>query len=548
MSTKDRKVVAAKDELQLMARLWETKIKNNMLAFVMTAFPWGEEGSPLARYSGPRKWQRKLCKIVSEHVLENERRIANGQLPKILKMAICSGRGIGKTAFLAWLCLWMMSTRMGSTTIVTANTEQQLLTRTWPELGRWHTLAINRHWFDRQAMSLKPAPWFKQALEDQMGIDSGYYYANATTWSEENPDAFVGAHNHLGECVIFDEASGIPRPMWTATEGFFTEPIADRYWFVFSNGRRNTGEFYECFHKNRDYWVHEAIDSRTVEDVDIEHLQSIIERYGEDSDEAAIEVKGLFPSQGDSQFIPRSLIMSAVHRDVRDDHSPLIMGIDPARKGRDKTVIRWRQGRNGRVLPPTKLVKCDNMEVVAHIRRLIAKHQPDAIACDVGQGTGIIDRLRELKYRVHEVAFGSKADDERFADRRTEMYHKMKEWLYFGCIDYDTDLIEDLAAPELGNDRRTDRPRLQSKEELRALGHASPDDADAFAVTFDIPMLKVKSKLQKSFQSQINSRSAVVKDYDPHRALYESDDLKNQSQSRREKEILRRLQHGYSSE
>ena len=62
---------------------------------------------------------------------------------------------------------------------------------------------------------------------------------------------------HLGArfgMVIFDEASGIPDSIWSVAAGFFTENILDRYWFAFSNPRRNTGYFFECFHAKRDFW------------------------------------------------------------------------------------------------------------------------------------------------------------------------------------------------------------------------------------------------------------------------------------------------------
>ncbi len=48
---------SAGDETTLMASLWSPRIKNDPLAFVMFAFPWGQQGTPLAKFTGPRKWQ-----------------------------------------------------------------------------------------------------------------------------------------------------------------------------------------------------------------------------------------------------------------------------------------------------------------------------------------------------------------------------------------------------------------------------------------------------------------------------------------------------------
>ena len=85
-------------------------------------------------------------------------------LPEMFRLAVASGRGIGKSALVAWIILWMLSTRLGATIIVTANTEQQLRSRTWAELGKWLTLSIHSHWFHKTATAIKPAQWFEKAL------------------------------------------------------------------------------------------------------------------------------------------------------------------------------------------------------------------------------------------------------------------------------------------------------------------------------------------------------------------------------------------------
>ena len=68
--------------------------------------------------------------------------------------------------------------------------------------------------------------------------------------------------------VIFDEASGIDDSIWSVTAGFFTENTPNRLWLAFSNPRRNTGYFYECFNSKRDFWTNKVVDARTVEGTD----------------------------------------------------------------------------------------------------------------------------------------------------------------------------------------------------------------------------------------------------------------------------------------
>lgn len=474
-----------------MASLWAPEITENPFAFVMFAFPWGKKGTPLEKFTGPRTWQKEEMLQIAAHVQENKRLMAQGKEPKVYKSATVSGRGSGKSTLVAWMNLWMMTCHRGSSSVTTANTEAQLKSKTWAELGKWHTLLVNSHWFEKSVMGLKPAPWFEEALKEQLKIDTGYYYANATLWSEENPDAFAGHHNMAGVLLIMDEASGIPQAIWGVSEGYFTEPTLHRYWLVFSNGRRNTGAFFECFHKFRKFWHRRHIDSRTVEGVALAVYAEIIEKYGEDSDEARVEVKGEFPRQGDKQFISRELVSCAVARETVDDlHAPLIMGVDVARFGDDCSVIRFRKGRNARVIPPVERMGFDNMELADLVASLINKYDPDAVCIDGGNGSGVIDRLKQRGYRVHEVLFGAKSRKPEYANFRTYIWAEMREWLAGGCIDGHDDLVTDLTAPEYKFQSNSDAMRLQTKEELKAAGFSSPDHGDALACTFAVQVAR----------------------------------------------------------
>lgn len=511
---------SAQQEQELMTELWNPTISEDPLAFVMFAFPWGKDGTPLANKSGPKKWQREELNNLKAHIHQNKIRIARGEQPEVYKFAMTSGRGPGKSALVAWLILFSMSTILGGSVVVTANTEDQLKDKTWAELGKWHTLAINNHWFEKTALSLRPAEWFGALLKKQLQIDTTYYYAKAQLWSEENPDAFAGLHNQYGILLIFDEASGIPAPIWKVSEGFFTDPVLHRYHFVFSNPRRNTGPFFECFHKLRSRWRLRQIDSREVEDTDKKVLNDIIADYGEDSDEARVEVKGQFPRQGDKQFISNDVISDAQTRvfelDVAgqkiDAWAPLIMGVDPARYGDDCSVIRFRQGRNGKVIPPVKLKGVDNMTLANHCAMLIQKYDPDAVCVDAGNGTGVIDRLRELKFKVHEVWFGGSSPEPEWANLRTYMWAQMRDWLRGAVIDEDPDLAVDLSAPEYRFMGTSDKISLESKEQLKSRGFASPDNADALACTFAV---KVASKnLKSSTQSEYQRKTRMAKDAD----------------------------------
>lgn len=477
--------VSAAQNMQIMTRMWDYRIREDLYKWVIYSFPWGQEKTPLAKYKGPRQWQIDELNRITECIHENRILIAKGSLPKIYNSATVSGRGPGKSALVSWLTLWNMSVNLGSTTILSANTEGQLKNKTFGEIGKWQTLCLSGHWFDRTTLTISPKEWFAKEIKKARAIDSTYYYANGVLWNADATDGFAGAHNENGMMVIFDEASGIPQSIWTVTEGFFTDISLYRFWFVFSNPRSNTGPFFECFHKNRSYWNTRQIDSRNVEGLDTNKLNEIVEKYGEDSDEARIEVKGEFPKQGDRQFISRGIVQDATHRVLErlDDYAALCMGVDPARYGDDSSVIRFRRGRDARSIPAIKMKGIDNMALANKCAQLIEDLKPDAVFIDKGSGTGVIDRLREMGYKIFEVDFGTASENEQYADHRTELWGQMRDWLGGAMLDDDPELRDDLVGPEYKFTKQ-EKLKLESKEDMKARGLSSPDNGDALAVTF----------------------------------------------------------------
>ncbi len=476
-----------KDEIKLMKAMLVPELALYPENFVDFVFPWGKTGTPLARKTGPRKWQRQELQQIGRHNYENMVRIENGDSPIPYNLAIASGRGPGKSALVAWLALWGMSTQIGSTTIVTANTESQLLSKTWPELGKWHTLAENGHWFVRSATTLKPSGWFGYSVKETLGIDIGYYYVQAQLWSEENPDAFAGAHNEHGMVLIMDEASGIPKPIWTVSEGFFTEPIYLRFWVAFSNPRRPQGEFYECFHKNRDFWNTRNIDSRDVEGTDKAIYQKIIDKNGEDSDEARVEVKGQFPRTGSNQLIGYATAVEASRRYMKIEDvagSAKILGVDVARYGDDKTVLFKRQGLIS--FEPAEFSKLDNMTIADIVAGEIERWGADAVMIDVGGGQGVIDRLRQLGWNVFEVDSGASAERKHlYLNKRIEMWDKMSDWLQSGgVIPNHQRLLDDLSTPTYKFTPTSNKKVLESVDSIKERNLPSPDFASALAFTF----------------------------------------------------------------
>lgn len=467
-----------------MSRLWAPTIKDDPLAFVLLTFPWGERGTPLEHFDGPRKWQRRILTDIRDHIRANSGRVDY----ETFRKAVASGRGIGKSALVSWLVIWMLTTRIGSTTIVSANSEAQLRSVTWAEITKWLAMSLNSHWFEIAATRIMPAKWLTEIVERDLKKGTRYWAVEGRLWSEENPDAYAGVHNFDGVMLIFDEASGIPDSIWSVADGFFTENTPHRFHLAFSNPRRNTGYFYETFHAKRAFWDTNNIDAREVEGTDKNLYQRIIDEYGPDSYQANVEVYGMFPSEGDDQFIPVNLVEDAMKRPkYRDQSAPIVLGVDPARFGSDATVIAVRQGRD--IIALKKHKGADTMEVVGHVIEAIEEYKPAMVCIDEGGlGAGVVDRLKEQRYKVRGVNFANKAQKQiMYGNKRAEMWGNMRDWLKTGCIPDDRILKSDLIGPMTKPDSKGTL-FLESKKDMKKRGLASPDAADAIALTFAFPI------------------------------------------------------------
>lgn len=497
-------IYKGEEEQRLMVELWSPQIADDLEAFVLYAFPWGVKNTPLAKFSGPRKWQREVLRDVTEHIKAQKGRVNFDTI----REAVSSGRGIGKSALVSWLVLWMLTTRIGGSVIISANSENQLRSVTWAELTKWAAMLINSHWWEISATKLVPAKWLTDLVEKDLKKGTRYWACEGKLWSEENPDSYAGVHNQDGMMLIFDESSGIPDPIWDVGAGFFTENTPDRYWFAFSNPRRNTGYFFETFHAKRAFWKSRSVDARTVEDTDKAIYDQIIAEYGEDSTQAKVEVYGEFPSAGEDQFIGSMLVDDAMKRPkYKDMTAPIILGVDPARGGADATVIAVRQGRD--IVAIKRYQGEDTMTIVGRVIEAIEEFKPMMTVIDEGGlGYGILDRLTEQRYKVRGVNFGNKAKHSiAFGNKRAEMWNDMRNWLKSASIPQDRQLKSDLTGP-------TKKPNssgtifLEGKKEMKARGLASPDAADAICVTFAFPVAHREYKENtRTLRSQ--DRSAV---------------------------------------
>jgi len=197
-------------------------------------------------------------------------------------------------------------------------------------------------------------------------------------------------------------------------------------------------------------------------------------------------------SAGSHKLIAHKIVRAAVQTALFGSSSPLIIGLDVARFGDDKTVFCLRRGR----LCSEFMVfsGLDNVEVANQATHYIRELKPARMFVDAGGvGGGVVDILldRGFKKIVRAVMFGSKAlNDDRYHNRRAEMWDELRQWLNSEPavkIPDNEGLCAELCTVNKKYDSRG-RLQLEEKDEIKKRLGRSPDMADALALTFAEPV------------------------------------------------------------
>lgn len=201
-------------------------------------------------------------------------------------------------------------------------------------------------------------------------------------------------------------------------------------------------------------------------------------------------IQEAFVTSGDS-LVKAEDIVRARNCTLKDKNAPLVIGVDPARKG-DRTVIAFRRGREIPIY--YSFTDMDEMRLVGIVANFIEKHRPVAVNIDVGLGYGTVDRLIELGYKmVNGIHFASKAyEPDIYCNKRAEMACTLAEWLAMENVNIPDDnaLHADLTSVPDIKHTSDGAIRLESKERIKEKYGKSPDIFDACMLTFAVPVAR----------------------------------------------------------
>lgn len=221
-------------------------------------------------------------------------------------------------------------------------------------------------------------------------------------------------------------------------------------------------------------------------------MKKIAERMKAENYEQWLHVWAGEPVQeGDTKLIGYPEVYRALETKIENSATvdlPLIIGVDIARFGNDKTAVARRVGRKAYKIQT--YAKLDVVQVANMIVGIIHDEHPAIVNIDVGGlGGGVYDILWHQGYGsvVQGVNFGERAQEsERYCNRRSEMWARLKDWLTaelpVSLVDCEG-LSEDLTAPNKNFDS-LGRLVLEPKDDIKKRLGRSTDVGDALALTF----------------------------------------------------------------
>lgn len=430
-------------------------------------------------------WQQTL-------VLFGIEKAIRGDIP--MRVSIVSGHGIGKTALLSWLILWFLYTHPYAKVASTSPSKEQMYDVLWSELKKW---------IDKMPDGVK-ASFSWETSHIRMVESPQEWFARAKTSSKENTEALAGVHGPAVMAAV-DEASGVEEPIFETMEGSLTDKFI--LVFLISNGTQNAGYFYDTHHKDNGRWQCYAFDALQSPRVTQESVDGWKDKYGEDSVQYAIRVKGKFPDEG--VMDDKGYVKLFSDKDIRfmphnNDHrfvGRVIGALDPGGEGQDLSAMAARdrltlmipyteKTSNSKSLAAKSVTLCDHL----YIDPIDYVIDAFGVGQDISMEIALITSQEKRPWRVTPVNTGEQCDDESdrelYVNKRAEGFYKMMLWTRSGgqFMELPTPEMTKKFKEELMSIRfkRTLNGRIQimDKVTMKKLGFQSPNMADAASMTF----------------------------------------------------------------
>ncbi len=351
------------------------------------------------------------------------------------------------------------------------------------------------------------------------GLGSGYRVG--TAGSAEIGRSMTNQYLHLSEYAFYKDAARISLGLLqTVAEMVDTEIIKestangvdnDFYsdWQEAKNGKSRYQAIFVPWYWQDEYCIEDAsfvpldderewLEQFSANGLKLGHLnwrRIKLQDFKGDYDQKCRKFRQEYPFTDDEAFLS-SITDTFINVDsvkkarktCVESTSNLVIGLDPARMGDDRTAIIRRRGRKAYSLETHYNI--DTMELAGIVKRIIEKECPRRVCVDcIGIGAGVVDRLHELGYTdiVEGVNVARRASQpDKYKNLRAELWDNMREWLIQDLeieIPDSDELQTDLTGLGYKYDS-SDRLQIESKDDAKKRGLLSPDTSDALMLTF----------------------------------------------------------------
>lgn len=406
------------------------------------------------------------------------------------RIAMKACKGPGKTALIAW-CAWnFLATRHHPKIAATSISADNLADGLWTEMSKWQQksefLKNTFTWQKTRIFSNKnPETWWMSARTWPKG-------SNST--QQANTLAGLHADNLL---FLLDEAGGIPDAVMAAAEAGLatgTGGSKDTKILMAGNPTHLEGPLYRATTTERHLWHLTEItadpdDPKRTPRVSVQWAREQIEKYGADNPFVLVNVFGRFPPSSLNVLLGPDEVSAAMGRFVPEESYSFMqkrLGVDVAFEGDDRTVIFPRQGLVA--FQPAIMRTQEPADISARIIQAKTKwgSEMELIDDTGGWGRGVISHLNMAGSPGIGVGFASKATDPGYFNKRAEMWFLMAQWVKKGgALPNIPELARELTAPTYT--LKNGKILLEDKGMIKSRIGASPDLADALALTFALP-------------------------------------------------------------
>lgn len=447
----------------------------------------------------PDRWQLKVLEAAGGDY-KTQRRIG---------MKACTGPGKSTVeAWLGWhrLACFSEAGEHPKGAALSGEGRDNLQDNLWAELSKWQqrsdflkaAFTFNQ---ERIASITDPTTWFLSARS---------YPKNAN--AEEIGRSLSGLHSRF-PFLLLDETGGMPITVGQKAEQIFTGGCKDGLILAAGNPTSTQGLLYDITIRGVYFVVTITADpddpDRTPR-VDIELARQQIKTYGRDNPWVKATILGEFPESGFNTLLGPEEVEAAMKRNVKItdyEYSQKRLGVDVARFGSDSSVIFPRQGLQA--FKPVILRNATNPDIAARVLQAKNKWGSEAEFVDGtgGYGAGVVDFMRNAGANPTEVHFSSKPIDQRYENRRAEMWFKMAEWVKRGGgLPNIPEIVGELTIPTYTFSNRG-KFIIEPKEKVKERLGRSPDLADALCLTFCVPDVNQRETLigrltQKKIESE----------------------------------------------